>query len=156
RGEQDQRALRRQAEGEGDGDQQRHAVDRAEARQQADNGADQGAAQGGEQIVGAQGDAEALAEVAQGFHGSDLQGGQDAQRKRYVEDFVEQQVEADRNGGAGNQAGTPAAVIKARHRDAGQDAGRNEAQGLEQGGVDHQYQYATGDLAQYMATLGSS
>ncbi len=67
-GEQDQRGFRRQAEGEGHRDQQCHAVDRTEAWQQAYDGADQGADQRGDQVGRRHRDAEALAEVVQGFH----------------------------------------------------------------------------------------
>ena len=68
RRQQDERRLRRQLHGEGDGQQDRHAVDGAEPRQEPHHRADEGAHEGDEQVDGLRGDDEALREVVEGIH----------------------------------------------------------------------------------------
>ncbi len=70
RGEQDERRLRRQLHRERDGQQDRHAVDRAQAGQEPDHGADEGAQERDQQVHGLGRDDEAVREVVEGVHQS--------------------------------------------------------------------------------------
>jgi hypothetical protein len=67
-GEQDERALRRQAEAVGDRQQDRDPVDRADAGQRADQRAEEAAAKDEHEVERGEGDGEAGAEPGQDFH----------------------------------------------------------------------------------------
>ena len=131
RRQQDQRRLRWQAEGERDRDQQRHAVDRAQARQQADDGADQGAAQRGHQVVRAQRDAEALTQIAKSIHISSPE--RRARPGAAARPSTCRTAGKDRSPSALmiTHAGQPATAVQARHRNADQDARDDETERFE-------------------------